>query len=228
VGILNYSKEQPDRYIEKAEMAVFIQQKVQTGNTEAAKSKEIDREELYAWLANISKVLYNNLQMGLQYLENYVNSSPIKVSVEQPYSFAILTEQEAFDALSKILESAAPVPIKASQIDSFVNKFISESSPVKRALHILKKYDLLLYYSNDELASFKGMGSISTPELIRHQKAYPVLIQMYELDQTLFDLEDKQIIEKLSAEVDKYDLTRDLKTKILNHQPTNGVPVNAQ
>jgi len=221
VGILNYSKEQPDRYIEKAEMAVFVQQKVETGNTESAKSKEIDREELYAWLANISKVLYNNLQMGLQYLENYVNGSPIKVSVEQPYSFAILTEQEAFDALSKILESSAPVPIKASQIDSFVNKFISESSPVKRALHILKKYDLLLYYSNDELASFKGMGSIGTKELIIHQKAYPILIQMYEIDKTLFDLEDEQIIKKLSAEVDKYDLTKELRTNILNPVNSN-------
>ncbi len=32
--------------------------KIETGNTEAAKSKEIDREELYAWLANISKVFF--------------------------------------------------------------------------------------------------------------------------------------------------------------------------
>jgi hypothetical protein len=29
-------------------------------------------------------------------------------------------------------------------------------------------------------------------------------------------LEDEQIIQKLSAEVDKYDLTQDLKTKVLN------------
>lgn len=230
-GILDYSSQQPDRYLRKAEEAVFVQQKVETGNVQAAKSKEIDREELYAWLANVAKVLYNNLQMGLQYLENYVNRNPITVSVEKPYSFAILSEAEAFDALSKMLSSSAPVPIKANQIDNFVNKFISESSPVKRALHILKKFDLLLYYSNEDLASLKSQGAVDSKALIRHVYAYPALIQMYERDKNLFmipegeteDLMDEQIIKKLEIEISKYDLTRDLRTNILNNIPTNGI-----
>lgn len=215
-AILDYAERQPDRYLRKAEEAVFVQQKVETGNVEAAKSKEIDREELYAWLANISKVLYNNLQMGLQYLENYVNSSPIVVSVEKPYSFAILLESEAFEALSAMLSSSVPVPIKANQIDSFVNKFISESSPVKRALHILKKYDLLLYYSQSDVANLKGNGFVDNKMCQKHTLAYPVLIQMYELNPALFDLEDEAIITKLDAEISKYDLTKDLKTSVLN------------
>lgn len=215
-AILDYSKNEWKDYLTQAEQAVFVQQKVETGNVQAAKSKEIDREELYSWLANISKVLYGNLQMFLQYLENYVNASPIQVSVEKPYSFAILTEGEAFEALSNMLSSSVPVPIKANQIDTFVNKFISESSPVKRALQILRKYDLLLYYSNNDLMSLKGQGAISSKALIQHTYAYPTLIQMYELDKTLFDLEDEQIIQKLTIEVDKYDLTQDLKTKVLN------------
>lgn len=215
-AILDYSKNQWKDYLSQAEEAVFVQQRVETGNVEAAKSKEIDREELYSWLANISKVLYGNLQMFLQYLENYVNGSPIQVSVEKPYSFAILTESEAFEALSKMLSSSVPVPIKANQIDTFVNKFISESSPVKRALQILRKYDLLLYYSNSDVANLKGQGSVSAKMVQQHTLAYPVLMQMYELDKGLFDFEDDVIIQKLSAEVDKYDLTQDLKTKVLN------------
>lgn len=216
VGILEYSNKQWAEYLGKAEEAVFVQQKQETGNVESAKSKSIDREELYSWLANISKVLYGNLQMFLQCMENYVNGNPIRVSVEQPYSFAILTESEAFDALNIMLMSDAPVPLKASQIDNFVNKFISDSSPVKRALHILRKYDLFLYYSDSALASKQGMGHVTAKELRKHTLAYPVLIQMYELDKTLFDLEDDQIITKLSSEVDKYDLTKDLKTSVLN------------
>jgi uncharacterized protein YueI len=214
-AILDYSKNQWKDYLGQAEEAVFVQQKTDTGNVEAAKSKEIDREELYSWLSNISKVLYGNLQMFLQYVENYVNPSPIKVSVEQPYSFAILTESEAFGALGLMLQSSAPVLLKANQIDNFVNKFTSESSPVKRALHILKKYDLLLYYSDGAVTNLKGQGAISSKMVQQHTLAYPVLIQMYELDKTLFDLEDEQIIQKLSAEVDKYDLTTDLKTNVL-------------
>lgn len=216
IGVLDYSQKNWKEYLSMAEQAVFVQQKVETGNVQAAKSKEIDREELYSWLANISKVLYGNLQMFLQYLENYVNASPIQVSVEKPYSFAILTEAEAFEALSNMLSSSVPVPIKANQIDTFVNKFISESSPVKRALQILRKYDLLLYYSNSDVMNLKGQGAVSPKMVQQHTLAYPILTQMYELDKTLFDLEDEQIIVKLTAEVDKYDLTQDLKTKVLN------------
>lgn len=214
-AILDYSKTQWKNYLEEAETAVFVQQKTDTGNVEAAKSKEIDREELYSWLANISKVLYGNLQMFLQYLENYINASPIKVSVEMPYSFAILTESEAFDAMNIMLMSNAPVLLKANQIDNFVNKFISESSPVKRALYILKKYDLLLYYSSEDVAALKGQGSVSNKMVQQHVLAYPVLMQLYEQDKTLFDLEDQQIIDKLNVEVDKYDLTKDLRTSLL-------------
>lgn len=215
-GILNYSKQQWKDYLMEAEVSVFVQQKTDTGNTEAAKSKELDREELYAWLSNISKVFYNNLQMFLQYLENYVNPNPIEVSVIQPYSFAILTESEAFEALNTMLASSAPVILKASQIDNFVSKFISESSPVKRALEILKQYDLLLYYSDDTVSNLKGNNFVSSKMCQQHTLAYPVLIQMYEMDKTLFDLEDEAIIKKLSVEIDKYDLTKDLKTTIIN------------
>ncbi len=221
VGIIDYNNKQWQQYLSQAEQAVFIQQKVETGNVEAAKSKEIDREELYAWLANISKVFFNNLQMFLQYLENYINASPATVSIERPYSFAILNESEAFDALSLILASNSPVPIKANQIDNFINKFISESSPVKRAFSILKKYDMLLYFSNDEVTNLKAQGSVSPKMVQVHALAYPVLIQMYESDFTLFDLEDEQIIERLRVEVDKYDLTKDLRTNLLQ-------PVTAQ
>lgn len=222
-GIIDYNNKQWQSYLSQAEEAVFIQQKTDTGNVESAKSKAIDREELYSWLCNISKVFFNNLQMFLQNLENYINASPIKVSVEQPYSFAILTESEAFEALNTMLMSSAPVLLKASQIDNFVNKFISESSPVKRALHILKKYDPLLYYSDDTLASYKGMGSVSGKQMIQHVYAYPILIQMYELDQSLFDLEDEAIIKKLTVEVDKYDTTKDLRTTLLTPIINNAV-----
>jgi hypothetical protein len=226
-AILDHANKMWQEDLGKAEEAVFVQQKTDTGNVQAAKSKEIDREELYSWLANISKVLYNNLQMFLQYLENYINPNPITVTVEQPYSFAILTESEAFEAMNTMLMSSAPVPMKANQIDNFVNKFISESSPVKRSLTILKKYDPLLYYSDDQLASFKGMGVIDSKALIKHTYAYPLLTQLYEMDKKLFDQEDEVIIRKLTVEVDKYDLTKDLRTAILQ-QPTNGVPVDAE
>ncbi len=216
-GIIDYNNKQWQQYLKQGEEAVFVQNKIQTGNVESAQKAEIDREGLYAWLANIAKVLYNNLEMFLQYMENYINANPIDVSVEKPYSFAILTEQEAFDALNTMLTSPSPIFLKASQIDNFVNKFVSESSPVKRSLEILKKYDLLLYYSDSAIAGIKGQNFIDTKMCQIHVLAYPVLTQMYELDNKLFDLEDEQIIEKLDAEIAKYEI-RDLKTNVIGNE----------
>ncbi len=215
-GILKIVQDQYKNYLEQAEEAVFVQQRQDTGNTQAAKSKEIDREELYSWLSNIAKTFYSNLQMVLQYIENYASANPITVTVEKPYSFAILTESEAFDALNIMLSSTAPVPIKANQIDSFVNKFISDSSPVKRALGILKKYDLLLFESDDTLANYRGMGILDSQMIQKHVLAYPALIKLYEMDKTLFDQNDDRIIQKLDAELLKYPLGQSLKTALIN------------
>lgn len=218
VGIIDYNNKQWQQYLEQAEQAVFVQQKITTGNVESAKSKEIDREELYAWLANISKVLYNNLEMFLQNLENYIVSNPIEVSVEKPYSFAILTEAEAFEALVGMLASPAPILLKASQIDSFVNKFVSESSPVKRALQILKKYDLLLYYSDSAVAGLKGQNFVDEKMCQKHTLAYPLLVQLYETEENLFELEDDAIIKKLDTEVAKYNTGNNLRDSIINNE----------
>lgn len=215
-GILNYAQEQPSFYLEKAEEAVFVQQKIKTGNVEAAKSKELDQEGLFAWLYNISKVLYGNLELFLQYMENY-NGTGFTVSVERPYSFAILSESEAFEALTTLLASNAPTFMKGPQIDNFINKFVSESSPVKRFLEILKKYDPLLYLSNDDISTNKGMGAIQTKELIKHVYAFPTLTKLYGLNPDLFEQEDDNIIKQIDAEIQKnYDTTKDLRTAVLN------------
>lgn len=218
VGIIDYNNKQWQQYLSQGEQAVYVQKKNPTGNVESADSKELDREGLYAWLANIAKVLYNNLEMFLQYMENYINANPIDVSVEKPYSFAILTEQEAFDALNAMLTSPSPIFLKASQIDNFVNKFISESSPVKRSLEILKKFDLLLYYSDSAIAGMKGQNFIDEKMCQTHSLAYPVLIQMYELNNKLFDLEDEAIVAKLETELKKYEV-KPLKETIINQNP---------
>lgn len=215
-GILSYAQEQPGYYLEKAEEAVFVQQKIKTGNVEAAKSKELDQEGLFAWLYNISKVLYGNLELFLQYMENY-NGTGFTVNVERPYSFAILSESEAFEALTTLLASNAPTFMKGPQIDNFINKFVSESSPVKRFLEILKKYDPLLYLSNEDIASNKGLGAIQTKELIKHVYAFPTLTRLYGLNPDLFEQEDDNIIKQVDAEIQKnYDNTKDIRTAVLN------------
>lgn len=206
VAIIDYSKDAWKDYLKMAEEAIFIMDKVQTGNVESAESKSIDREELFAWLLGISKTFYNNLRIYLQALEDYMEKNPTTCAVEKPYSFAILTEEEAFVALSNILTSDTPVFVKGNQVDNFVNKFVSKSSPVVKALGILKQYDPLLFYSLNEVQTFKSSNTITGEMWTKHILGYPLLLRMYEQDKNLFDKDPAAIIKLLDGEVAKYEV----------------------
>lgn len=206
VGIVNYSKDAWKDYLKMAEDAIFIMQKVYTGQVQSAESKNIDLDAMYAWLLGISKTFYNNLRIFLQALEDYLERKPSVCTVEKPYSFAILTEEEAFLALNGILTSDAPVFVKGNQVENFVNKFVSKSSPVVKALAVLKQYDLLLFYSLAEVQAFKAANTITQEMWTRHVLAYPVLLRLYEQDKNLFDQDIATITAQLDAEIAAFEI----------------------
>lgn len=206
VAIVTYSKDAWKDYLKMAEEAIFVQQRVYTGQVESAESKEINLDELYAYLLGVAKTFYSNLRHMLQVLEEYVDRSPRQVTVEKPYSFAILTETEAFVALDRILLSKAPILIKANQVEAFVNKFVSKGSPVIRALRILKQYDPLLFYSDDQVASYKASNAVSPEMVVKHVLGYPVMLKLYEKDKTIFDQADEQIITMIDADIATYNI----------------------
>jgi hypothetical protein len=206
VAIIQYSKEAWKEYLEKAEEAIFIQQKQQTGNVESAKSKELNLDELYSWLLNVSSTFYGNLRHLLQALEEHLSTSPITCSVEKPYSFAILTEEEAFQALTNILDSDAPVFIKGNRIDEFVAKFISKNSPIVKMLVILKQYDLLLLYGTVDIQAYKAANVITQSMWTKHVVGYPLLISLYIQDKTILDQEPQAVMDILDAEIAKLNV----------------------
>lgn len=217
VGILTYSKDNWKDYLRMAEEAIFVVTKKFSGDAESADAKRIDNENKYSWLANISKVFFSCLRKVVQSIEDYIVPSPVEVSIEAPTSFAILTESEAFATLNMILISNAPVFVKAQQIENFVSKFVSKSSPVIKALRILKRIDPLLFYSNGEVQTFKSNSTIKLETWTNHIYAYPVLMQMYEEDKQLFEKSDKAIITELTSKIDELrpEVMTDLKSNIL-------------
>lgn len=204
VGILNYSKEEWKDYLEMAEMAIYVQQKVQTGNVESAKSKEVDLTELYAFLMRIAKTFYDRLRFVIQQFENYTVSNPAQVTVNIPFSFAILSEQEAFDALNTILSSNAPSIIKGNQVETFILKFVSQSSPIAKAYNVLKLVDVLLLKNDNEISTLKANNIVTAEQWSIHTFSYPVLMQMYEGNRDLFDQEAERIAEQLNLQLQQY------------------------
>jgi hypothetical protein len=216
-SILDYSKAEWKNYLEMAERAVYVTQKVQTGNVESADSKSIDRDDMYAFLSRIAKVYYSKIKFVLQAWENYFYSNPDQVTIEVPYSFAILQEDEAFAGLKDILASNIPVMLKASQVESFVNKFLSQNSPIRKFLDVLKITDPLLFYNSNEITSFKLNGAVSPEQMTAHVFSFPVLQKMYFEDPLLFMQDTKAIIKKVETELQTMvpEQPVDLKTKLL-------------
>jgi len=219
-SILEYSKSEWKDYLEMAETAVYISQRVATGNVESAESKQIDRDDMYSFLTKVGQCFFQRLRFVLQCFENYMIASPVQVSVEIPYSYAILSESEAFTALKDILSSNVPVMLKASQVDSFVNKFISQSSPVRKFIDVLKVVDPLLYYTNAEIAGFKANMIVTPEQFAVHVFAFPTLQNMFFNDKDLFAKDTNQIVATLKKDLEQYkpEPVKDLKTKLLEQQ----------
>ena len=202
VGILNYSKDSWKEYLRMAEEAVFVYQKKVGADAESFESKMVDMEGKFSWLLVLSKAFFNVLRKVIQSYENYLVASPIDISIEEPKSFAILTEGEAFAFLAQILVSDAPMPIRDAHVKNFIQKFVSKSSPVVKALRVLPKIDPLWLFSSKDLQLFKMNSAIKPEAWTTHIYAYPVLMQLYEEDKELFDKEDKAIVEAVTAVIE--------------------------
>lgn len=201
-GIVSYSKDAWRDYLRLAEEGIFVQQRVYTGQVESAESKDKNLEDMHTWVEGGARIFYQNVRAALQALEDYLSASPVRVSVDKPYSLAILTEAEAFLALSNILASDAPVMIKGNRVDDFIGRFVSKDSPVVRALNILKKFDPLLYYSTAEIQTFNGASVVPKEMWSRHVLAYPLLVSYHAEDGTYFETtEDQTVIDRLNADI---------------------------
>jgi hypothetical protein len=223
-GILEYSKQEWRDYLAMAERAVYVSQRVQTGNVESADSKEIDRDDMYSFLSKVGQCYFSKLRFALQAIENYYATSPTEVVVNIPYSYAIVSEEEAFAVLEKILTSSVSVVLKANQVESFLNKFVSQSSPIRKFMDVLKLVDLLLYYNDTQIPTLKSNNIISADHWVIHVYAFPVLLQLYQVDKNLFLQETQTIVDRLNTELEQYKpqpQNNDLRNRLLN-QFNNG------
>ena len=191
-AILEYNARAWKETLQMGEDAIYIQQRVETGNVESAKSREKQLESMYSWLGRISSVIYNNIQDAIN---NYclITNSNI-ATVEKPMSFAIMSELEAFDYLNKIVITDAPIFIKTSHIENFLNKYISKTSAVIKIVDVLKRVDPFVFYTQADLQALSDSGVINDQDWRVHAYAFPLLMQMYTRDPEML-LKDYSVIE---------------------------------
>jgi hypothetical protein len=201
IGILNYNAEAWKKTLQMGEDAIYIQQRVETGNVESAKSREKQLESMYAWLGRISKVIYGHIQNAL---DNYCALHGFgSVTVEVPVSFAIMNELEAFDYLNQIVSVDAPIFIKTSHVENFLNKYVSKSSPIIKIVEVLKRIDPFIFYTSKDLQSLSDSGIINDRDWRVHSYAYPMLMNLYTIDNTVIEKKPEEIEKLLMVAIEK-------------------------
>lgn len=201
IGILQYNADAWQKTIALGEDAIYVQRRLATGNVESAEAKEKQMESMYAWLGRISSVIYDNIQKAIDNFSIIHNTG--QVSVQQPMSYAIISEMEAFGYLNTIVSTDAPLFIKTTHIENFLNKYISKTSPVIKIVDILKRIDPFVFYSSKDLQTMSDSGVISDMDWRVHNYAFPILNQLYTRNPDLLDQEPDVIERFLMQELDK-------------------------
>jgi len=202
VGILEYISKSWQNTLRLGEDCIYVQQIVETGNVQSAKSREKQLEQMYSWLDRLSNFFYNSASKiinNLCLLNNHGHAS-----IEKPISFAIMNELESFEYLNSIVNSNSPVFIKTVHIENFLKKYISSSNPIIRVVDILKKVDVFCFYSMDDLQKMSNSGVIDDKGWKIHAYAFPLLNQMYALNPELFLKEDEEIIRELNIRLEPF------------------------
>lgn len=202
--------------LELAEKAIFIRDKKETGNTESASAKEKDLQDKYNALQKVAEVYYSGLETLLSALFESV------VTIERPVSMAVMGETEAFELLEKISASKAPVFIKNAHLENFLKRYVSASNPVIKAVELLKKIDLFLFYSNEELQQLSDMGVLSAEDKIIHYYAYPILMQLFYNNPDIFNLAGTEKLLNEKIEVKKTEILSPADSSIRRALLNNG------
>jgi len=202
VGILEYISKSWKDTLRLGEDSIYVQQIVETGNIQTAKSREKQLEQMYSWLDRLSNFFYSSASKIINNL--CLLNGRGHVNIEKPISFAIMNELESFEYLNTIVNSNSPIFIKTVHIENFLKKYISSSNPIIRVVDILKKVDVFCFYSMEDLQKMSNSGVIDDKEWKIHAYAFPLLNQMYALNPELFLKEDDQILKELNGELKKY------------------------
>lgn len=212
IGILNYNAEAWKGTLALGEDAIYIQKRIASGNTESADSKEKQMEAMYSWLGRISSVIYDNIQKAL---DNYaIITGSGEVTVNKPMSFAIINEADAFSYLNTIVSTDAPIFIKTTHIENFLNKYISKTSPIIKIVDILKRIDPFVFYTTKDLQTLSDSGVINDGDWKVHAYAFPILMQLYSRDPSIFDAPIDTIERTLMDEISKKTPTSSLTQRV--------------
>lgn len=171
--IIRYAQQAWESLLEQAERALNLR------FVDAAQSgvaKAYDREELYAFLGQVSANVFDRLMFrSLDWIERYRELENAKRPVvHKPREFRLKSETELREEYAALSGARAP-HLAAAALVELADRQFSGSPAARRLTRFLAAYDPLLGYSAEEIARLRDAGVVSARAAARHARAPQIL-----------------------------------------------------
>lgn len=168
-SILEFAYKNYESTLEKVQMSLYIKY---IDEAQSGVAKNIDREQMYSWLAAISTRMYDVLMYNsLNFIEAYRVVNPSQravITVQKPINFQIKTESELQKQMSEMVLMGATQNFVLSTAKDFAD-FNYGGNPVEiKKTDFLIRYDVLYGLTNEAIVFNQSAGLIDNTTMIKH------------------------------------------------------------
>lgn len=157
---------------------------------ETALGKQIDREEQFSFLLQISNELFDLLGYAgdaigtLRYGKVW---EPIEIGY--PQNFAIRGDQELTEEINNAKTSSLPNVIIENLIKQYIGTRFNNQSDMERLTKLIFKTDRLFSFNSLEVATKLAMGTVAKWEAVLHDSIDKFIADQLEADENFWDKE---------------------------------------
>lgn len=170
--------------------------------SDTALSKQIDREEFFSFLVQISNQMFIRLEwlihmMGAMRYEGFEDPEIIK-----PTNFTIRSFEEITEEMARAKESGVPDIALIKLLDEYSNIRFNTDKEFGKMLDIAMKLDKLIVKNSQEILVGLNTGTITKKDVIIHNCFMQFIERGIEEDVDFLDKDIKEITEFISEQAD--------------------------
>lgn len=164
---------------------------VKSGDT--ALGKQIDREEMFSFLLNISHQVFDLFEFSLKTIQKMrYGVGATQPEVSYPKNFSIRTESDLTVEISEAKAEGLPDVVIRQLIFEYVNTRFSNSDRANKIIDLVFATDRLVTLSSLEISQKIGIGTVSKWEDILHTSIYTWIDNKVKKEPEFFDMELEQ------------------------------------
>jgi hypothetical protein len=146
---------------------------------QSGEAKAYDRDQLHYLLVNVKNKLFEIGSGALKFIVSYRRlTTPAKITnivEDAPQQFQIKTEYDIQEEYTDLLSKGADVMVRRTKLNEYMNKAWSGNVVALRTYTIIKIWDFLYGMTDTELTTRKLLGSATTEDFVKHDRAQTLI-----------------------------------------------------